>query len=135
MIILACLDPDMFFKIALNAATMQAIRAAHECLCQMPWDGELHIPTEIECISTREKESATILIDKVRVTVVRGLQMGRNWKFEDFLEYPDNILELPDLYLTRRFRLLQNFASKYLSLVEEELIQCWEAKNGKTVPL
>lgn len=123
-VIFACLDPDRFYKVTITSRQLHDVKAALNWISATPWDVEARIPLFVTNLKSRKDESALFLITSTRTTIV-----FKTWEVEDLLEYPDDVLKLPAVYLTRRFKLMRENASLSLTSLEDKLIGDFEAKN------
>lgn len=124
--IFACLDPDNFYTLDLSDETLSEVTLAQAWLQGCQFDGELWIHTTAKHLNTKNYVDCRLVIRTDRV----GALVKNFFREEDLLEYQDNLLALPDIYLTRRFRIMEQDAEKYLSTSNTQLIATWHVVQG-----
>jgi len=128
--ILACLDPDNFYRLVLSDETLSEVTNAQAWLQGCPFDGELWIYTSVYHLNVGQWITCRLAIRADSVCA-----LVRTWKEENLLEYGDNLLALPSIWLTRRFRLMQQEAQKYLSESDMNLIHTWEQLHAENLQI
>ena len=122
MDILAYLDPNKFYRLKIDQQTMDAVAGAKSYVDIN--GGESCIITSAHRLGLHTFETCNIIITPEKAfPTIDG---------ENLLEADDNILTLPEVYLTRRFRIMLDDAKKYLTARDSELIAIWQ-KNEKKI--
>lgn len=124
-VIFAWLDPENVYKLVLSDGLLSEIAAASRALNNSGYDGELWIYTEVRHLNTKTDVPCTIEVGKDRV----GASV-LTWEEEDLLEYKDDLLALPVIYLTRRFRVMEQDTTKHLSESDLQLVALWHSVQG-----
>lgn len=115
--IFAALDPNNFFRLDIDNNTLLQIEDAYDWLINCPYDGVLWLDTTVYHFNLGCLMPCKLEIGKRHVNAVVTV-----WDDEYLLESDDSILELPKVYLTRRFRVMRADATKFLSPDDIELI-------------
>lgn len=117
-VMLAYYDPNDFYRIVIDNDTLCCVYEAKSWLNSCPYNGQLEISTPIYNITHQRNEECFIIIRKTHTDVALDFETS-------LLEYGDDLLKLPDLYLTRSFRVMSENAKKYLSKDDIELVEAW----------
>lgn len=124
--ILAALDSNSFYYLEISDNVETQLNKAHAIIKDCPFEGELWFWEFAYCLNDKSYVACKIVIGKDYIYPL--VQNFYIW--ENLLESNDNLLELPAVYVTRRFSILQDDAIKYLTEREWSLINTWE-KVGK----
>jgi hypothetical protein len=121
-VIYAALDPNNFFRFELNDTI--EISAARKWLRDCPYKGILWIDAFAYHFNLNSYMPCKIEVGKDSINVV-----VTTWDDEYLLD--DDLIDLPDVYLTKKFRIWQEDAEKYLSEHDKELVSTWEKFQKK----
>ena len=128
MNILAYLDPNNFYRLTINSDLIHDIKKAKADVDDCPFDIRIPVMTKVYHINTKTWLDCTIYVSDTAIPCVyfHGIE-------ENLLEPEDDLLKLPSIYLTRRFRLMLQDAKKYLSKVDIELVDTWNEFISKNI--
>ena len=104
---------------------MKDIVDAKSYLDNCPYNGKLWLSTHAHNLNKNTSNECEIWVlkDVVIPTI-------HSWHYDDnLLEYGDSLINIPDIFLTRRFRLMILDAEKYLTQVDRDLIAAWNELN------
>ena len=115
--ILGFLDPNNYYKLVLDDTDLKNINTAHNLLDNCPFNGELWIDVYALHLNTQK-----MIPCKILVTEHGSLPMIND---QPLLEHDDYLSTIPDIWLTRTFRVMQSEALNYLSQSEIDLVNMW----------
>lgn len=125
--IFAATDPNNFYRVVIDDQILKQIEEAKKWLDNCPFNGEIRIPIKVFCLNTESLVNCDVAMFKDTINILIRL-----WGLEDhLLEWDDDLLKLPDVYLTRRFRLMIEDAKKYLSQDDVGLVDTWNKYHAK----
>lgn len=126
-VILGCLDPNSFYKLVIDDNTVDSVIDAMRWMDRCPYEGVLFIYAPIFRMNDKTWETCKIIVDQSFVTV-----SVESYLEDELLLAPDeDLLSLPDVYLTKRFRVLLEDAKKHLTEDDVNLIESWEYFHEK----
>jgi hypothetical protein len=107
---------------------MHDIKSAKTEVDDCPFDITIPIATKAYHLNTKTWVDCNIYVSSKTIPCVLVCD-----KEENLLEPNDDLLKLPSVYLTRRFRLMLSDAQKHLSKVEMDLVDTWNEFQGKNI--
>ena len=120
--VLGCLDPNSFYKLVIDDNTIDSVIDAMHWIDRCPYEGVLFIYAPIYHLNNKTWETCKIIVDKSFVTV----SVESFLENELLLDPDEDLLSLPDIYLTKRFLILLEDAKKHLTRDDISLIESWE---------
>lgn len=117
-IVYAALDLGDYYRFKIDDEIQEAIIDAKQWIKKCPYDGDLLLYHFVYSYKMRTEFTCAIHVckDTTWISIFN----------ENLLERGDNLLTLPSIYLTRRFRLFVDDAIKYLEADDIQLISIWK---------
>lgn len=125
--VLGCLDPSNFYKLVIDEDIIDSVIDAMRWIDRCPYEGVLFLYAPIFHMNDKTWETCKIIIDQSFVTV----SVESYLEDELLLDPDEDLLSLPDIYLTKRFRVLLENVKKYLTEDDVSLIESWEYFHEK----
>lgn len=121
------------YRVEVSDDLLIEIRMAQHALCKLPWNGEMFLPVPATLLNTEKFTKAylgydvEIVVGKVLVSICVSGPEGR----ETLLDLDDDLLEIPDVYVSREFEIDLSEHIFSLSLCDIDLIATWKALKEK----
>ncbi|GEM_PF-4785527 len=119
-IVYGYLDPGVFYKLELNSATLNSVYNAIDLMCDCPYEGVLFIDAPIYNITDKKWEMSKITISCFNNNTYVNVRIYD----ENLLQ--DDLIEIPIVHLTRKFKIMIEDAKKVLSKDDLDLIETWQ---------
>lgn len=114
------------YRVEVSDELLNEVRTAQRTLKRLPWNGEMYLPVPSYAMNkladTYTKHTVEIVVRKTLVSICSEGPEGR----ETMLDYPDDLLSVPDIYLSKSFEsdLLEHMFS--LTPHDIDLIASWK---------
>jgi len=115
------------YRIEVSDDLLHEVRSAQRMLRMLPWNGEMFLPVPITPLSVDKKLNAEIVVGKRLVSICIEGPEGR----ESLLDGLDNLLEIPDIYLSRAFEFDLNEHMFSLIPRDIDVIATWKELKRK----
>ena len=115
------------YRIEVDDALLEEVISAQRQLRMLPWNGEMFLPVPIYPLSIDKQLNAEIVVEKSLVSICVEGPEGR----ESLLDLSDNLLEIPDIYVSKGFEydLIEHMFS--LTPHDIDMITTWKALKRK----
>jgi len=115
------------YRIEVSDELLHEVRSAQSILRKLPWNGEMFLPVTIVPLSVDKKLNAEIVVGKRLVSICVEGPSGR----ESFLDGSDNLLDIPDIYVSKGFEydLIEHMFS--LTAHDIDMIATWKTLKRK----
>ena len=115
------------YRIEVDDALLEEVISAQRQLRMLPWNGEMFLPVPIYPLSIDKQLNAEIVVGKSLVSICVEGPEGR----ESFLDGTDNLLDIPDIYVSKGFEydLIEHMFS--LTPHDIDMIATWKALKRK----
>ena len=115
------------YRIEVSDELLHEVRSAQSILRKLPWNGEMFLPVPIYPLSIDKKLNAEIVVGKKVVSICVEGPEGR----ESFLDGSDNLLDIPDIYVSKVFEydLVEHMFS--LTAHDIDMIATWKVLKRK----
>ena len=115
------------YRIEVSDALLEEVVNAQRTLKMLPWNGEMFLPVPTYPLGRDKQLSAEIVVGKRLVSICIDGPEGR----ETMLDYPDDLLTIDDIYLSKEFEndLVDNMFT--LSPRDIDFIETWKERKLK----
>ena len=115
------------YRIEVSDTLLEEVVKAQRALKTLPWNGEMFLPVPTYPLGRDKQLSAEIVVGKRSVSICIDGPEGR----ETMLDYPDNLLTIDDIYLSKSFEndLVENMFT--LSSRDIDFIEVWKERKLK----
>ncbi len=117
------------YRIEVSDALLEEVVNAQRTLKMLPWNGEMFLPVPTYPLGRDKQLSAEIVVGKRLVSICIDGPEGR----ETMLDYPDDLLTIDDIYLSKEFEndLVDNMFT--LSPRDIDFIETWKERKLKNL--
>ena len=115
------------YRVEVSDALLEEVVSAQNTLRKLPWNGEMFLPVPIVPLNVDKRLNAEIVVGKTLVSICIEGPEGR----ESLLDGLDDLLEIPDIYVSRGFDsdLIENMFS--LTPRDIDVIATWRTLRRK----
>lgn len=121
------------YRVEVSDVLLREVRLAQRQLRMLPWNGEMFLPVPIVPLTHDKQLRAEVVVGKSLVSVCIEGPEGR----ESMLDSYDDLLNIPDVYVSRYFDFSLSESAFSLTQRDIDLIETWKAfkrKNLEKIP-
>jgi len=115
------------YRIEVSDELLHEARSAQSILRKLPWNGEMFLPCPAIPLNVDKKLNAEIVVGKKLVSVCIEGPEGR----ESLLDGLDDLLDIPDIYLSKSFEFDLNDHMFSLLPRDIDVIATWKTLKRK----
>jgi len=115
------------YRVEVSDVLLEEVRSAQRQLRMLPWNGEMFLPVPIVPLGVDKKLNAEIVVGKSLVSICIEGPEGR----KSLLDYPDNLLTISDVYVSRGFEYDLNDHVFSLTSHDIDMIDAWKVLKRK----